>query len=110
MNARPVRTIAALVIAVTATWFVARPAFGTGGRPGVEWQTAMKDGPYDLAADAAGIVVTTSEHSVYALNPDGRVQWWVPVDDLILGQPAVSADLAVVGGMHSVTALARANG
>jgi outer membrane protein assembly factor BamB len=103
----------AVVIAVTATWFVARPAFGgraDRGDHGVQWQASIKDGPSDLAADPQGIVVTTSAPSVYALGPDGRFRWRVPIDDLALGQPAVGADLAVVGGMHSVTALARADG
>jgi outer membrane protein assembly factor BamB len=113
VSARPVRTVVAVVVAVAATWFIARPAFGTPADRSdhdVQWRATMKDGPSDLAADARGIVVTTSAPSVYALGPDGRVRWRVPVDDLALGQPAVGADVAVVGGMQSVTALDRADG
>jgi outer membrane protein assembly factor BamB len=100
----------AAVVAVTATWFVARPAFGDRADRDVQWESPLKDGPDDLAADAHGIVVTTSEDSVYALSPDGRVRWRVPVAELAIGQPAVDAELAVVGGMHAVTALDRGDG
>jgi outer membrane protein assembly factor BamB len=113
VTARPLRTVVVVVIAVAATWFVARPAFGAHAHRGegaVQWEATLPDGPSDLAADAQGIVVTTSAPSVYALNPDGRVRWRVPVDDLALGQPALDADLAAVGGMHSVTALDRGDG
>ena len=113
MSARPVRTIVAVFVAVAATWFIARPAFGQRtdrGDSAVGWRATMKDGPSDLAADAHGIVVTTSAPSVYALGPDGRVRWRVPLHDLALGQPAIGADVAVVGGMQSVTALERTDG
>jgi len=113
VSARPVRTVVAVVLAVAATWFVARLAFGDRADRAdhdVLWQAPMKDGPSDLAADARGIVVTTSAPSVYALGPEGRVRWRVPLDDLPLGPPAVGADVAVVGGMHSVAAFDRADG
>jgi outer membrane protein assembly factor BamB len=111
VSARPLRTAVALALVVAATWFVARPAFGAvGGDHRVEWQATMADGPSDLAADAIGVVVTTSAHSVYALDADGHVRWRVAVDDVGLGQPALGPDVVLVGGTASVTALARADG
>lgn len=118
LRATAVRVAAGLVLAVVATNLVGRPAFGAratdrvdrGVETGVEWRATMKDGPWDLAGDRRGIVVTTSASSVSAFSADGRVQWRTPVDDLALGQPALSADLAIVGGERTVTALARADG
>jgi len=110
VSARPIRTSVALIVAVTATWFVARPAFGAADTDAVEWRAAMHDGPSDLAADADGVVITTSAPSVYALDADGHVRWRTPLDDLVLGQPALGAHTVLVGGMGSVTALDRADG
>jgi outer membrane protein assembly factor BamB len=111
VNARPVRTGVAVVIAVTATWFVARPAFGTAdaAHP-VEWRATMNDGPSDLAADGDGVVVTTSAPSVYALDAEGHVRWRAPLEELGLGQPALGPHVVLVGGMSSVTALDRTDG
>jgi outer membrane protein assembly factor BamB len=109
VNVRLVRLIVALVTAVAATWFVARPAFGARA-DAVQWSAPVNDGPWDLAADTDGFVVTTSAQSVYLFTSDGRERWRVAVDDLAFGQPALGPDVAVVGGMHSVTALARADG
>ncbi len=111
MSARPVRSCVAVVVAVAATWFVARPAFGIAdGANSVEWRATMKDGPSDLAADADGVVVTTSAPSVYALDAQGHVRWRVPLEELGLGQPALGSDVVLVGGMGSVTALDRSDG
>jgi outer membrane protein assembly factor BamB len=88
---------------------VARPAFG-GRADAVEWRATLKDGPFDLAADAEGVAVTTSAFSVYLLGAGGHVRWRAGVDDLGIGQPALDADVVVVGGDASVTALERADG
>lgn len=108
MSARPVRIVVVLVLAVVATWFVARSAFAA--RDPVEWRTPLQDGPFDLVADADGAVVTTSARSVYALDAHGRVRWRAAVDDVGLGQPALGSDIVLVGGRTSVTALDRADG
>jgi outer membrane protein assembly factor BamB len=109
MNARPIRTIVVLVVAVATTWFVARPAFGDRA-DAVQWRASVKDGPSDLAADGNGLVVTTSSQSVYAFTRDGHLRWRVAVDDVGLGQPALSRDDVLVGGMASVTVLDRSDG
>jgi outer membrane protein assembly factor BamB len=98
------------VIAVAAAWFVARPAFA--GAPGgaVRWYTPMRDAPFDLAADAHGAAVTTSAQSVYLLDAHGHVRWHTAVDDVVIGHPALGADVVVVGGTASVTVLDRADG
>jgi outer membrane protein assembly factor BamB len=138
VSARPTRTVVAVVVAVAATWFVARPAPGTtrpvdvadsadsaemagsAGMAGsaemadsagmVEWRATMKDGPFDLAADADGVVVTTSAPSVYLLDPGGHVRWRSPLEEIGLGQPALGPDVVLVGGGGSVTALDRSDG
>jgi outer membrane protein assembly factor BamB len=107
MSARPVRLVVAVVLAIGATWFVARAAHGADP---VVWHTTVRDGPWELAADHGGLVVTTGQQSVSALTPKGRVQWRAHVDDLIFGQPAVSDARVLVGGEHTVTALDRADG
>lgn len=105
------RTSIAVVVAVAAVWFVARPAFGAVDAPdAVEWHATVSDGPFDLAADADGVVVTTSAQSVYALDADGHRRWRVAVEDLGLGQPALGPEIVLVGGTGSVTALDRADG
>jgi len=113
VSARPVRTVVAILLAVAATWFVARSAFGAANdrRPEVvTWRATLKDGPSDLAADADGVAVTTTAQSVYLLDADGHVRWRASSDDMALGQPALGPDLVVVGGMRSITAFARADG
>jgi outer membrane protein assembly factor BamB len=99
-----------IVIAVAAAWFVARPAFA--GTPGdaVRWYTPMRDGPFDLTADAHGAAVTTSAQSLYLLDAHGHVRWRTAVDDVGIGQPALGRDIVVVGGTGSVTVLDRADG
>jgi len=119
VSARPVRTVMAILLAVAATWFVARSSSGAAhdprpdlprGHDPVAWRATLKDGPSDLAADADGVAVTTSAPSVYLLDADGHVRWRAPSDDMALGQPALGPDLVVVGGMQSVTALLRSDG
>jgi outer membrane protein assembly factor BamB len=102
--------VTAIVITVAAVWFVARPA--SAGAPGdaVRWYTPMRDGPFDLAADAHGAAVTTSEQSVYLLDAHGHVRWHTAVDDVVIGHPALGRDVVVVGGAASVTALDRGDG
>ncbi len=109
MNLRPIRTTVILMIAVASTWFVARPAFGDRA-DAVRWRAAVSDGPFDLAADTDGVVVTTSAQSVYAFTPDGQLRWRVGVDDVGLGQPALGPDVVLLGGTTSVTALDRSDG
>jgi outer membrane protein assembly factor BamB len=96
----------AAVLVVASTWFVARPAFGAP----VAWRTTITDGPSELAADRDGIVVTSNAQSVHLLDARGRVRWRVAPVDVGLGQPALGADLVVVGGRASVTALTRVDG
>jgi outer membrane protein assembly factor BamB len=118
VSARQFRTVVALLVAVAATWFVARPAFGAAEHPrphvsrpdAVAWRATLRDGPTDLAADADGVAVTTSAQSVYLLDADGHVRWRAPSDGLALGQPALGPDVVVVGGMSSVTVFSRADG
>jgi outer membrane protein assembly factor BamB len=112
VSAHPVRTVTAIVLAVTATWFVARPSFAqlAGADGAVRWSTPMRDGPWDLAVDADGVVVTTSQQSVEAIDPHGHARWHTTVDDLTTGQPAVGPDVVAVGGEASVTVLGRADG
>lgn len=109
MSVRPVRVVVAVVVAIAATWFVSRPAFGARA-DAVQWRATLKDGPFDLAADADGVAVTTSAFSVYLLDANGHVRWRTGVDDLAIGQPALGADVVVVGGDTSVSALERADG
>jgi len=110
VSARPVRTVVAVVVAVVAVWFVARPAFAVAPDDAIEWHATVKDGPSDLAADADGVAVTTSGQSVYLLGADGRVRWRADFRDLALGQPALGPDVVVVGGMTSIAAFARSDG
>ncbi len=111
MSAQPVRTAIAVVVAVAASWFVARPAFGASDAASpVVWRTVIGDGPSDLAADADGMVVTSNAQSVRVLDAAGRVRWRVAPIDVGLGHPALGPDLVVVGGRLSITALARADG
>lgn len=109
MSARPVKVAVAVVLAVAATWFVTRTALGAP-HGAIAWRVPLADGPSDLAADAGGVVVTTSASSVYLLAPDGRVRWRALAGDLALGQPALGPDVVVVGGTASVTAFSRADG
>jgi outer membrane protein assembly factor BamB len=106
VSARPTRTVVALLVAVAATWFVARPAFAGA----VEWRTVISDGPSDLAADADGVVVTSNAQSVHFLDAHGRVRWRVAPVDVGIGHPALAPDLVVVGGRASITAFARSDG
>jgi outer membrane protein assembly factor BamB len=77
----------------------------------VAWQASVPDGPHDLAADADGVVVTTTNPpSVYLLGRDGRVRWHAAADELVLGQPALGAHVVVVGGTTSVIAYSRSDG
>jgi outer membrane protein assembly factor BamB len=110
VTVRPVRAIVAVVVAVAATWFVARPALGSPARDAVAWEATVKDGPYDLATNTDGVAVTTSAPSVYLLDARGKVQWRAPLDDFALGQPALGPDVVVVGSSTSVTAFARRDG
>jgi outer membrane protein assembly factor BamB len=112
VTARPLRAGTAIVLAVTATWFVARPALGRTDPAGgaVRWSAPMRDGPSDLAADRDGVVVTTSALSVEAFDAHGHVRWHTTVDDLAMGQPAIGPDVVVIGGSESVTALGRDDG
>jgi outer membrane protein assembly factor BamB len=110
VSARPLRTVVAIVVAVAATWFVARPAPGASARGGVAWRAALEEGPSDLAADPDGVVVTTSAQSVYLLDARGKVRWRVPVTDQTFGQPALGTDVVVVGGTDAVSGLARTDG
>jgi outer membrane protein assembly factor BamB len=112
VSTRWLRIVIAVAVVVAATWFVARPAFGRspGAEGSVRWSAPMRDGPSDLAADADGVVVTTSAHSVEAIDRDGHVRWRAAVDDLSIGQPALGAHVVAVGGTGSVTALDRSDG
>jgi outer membrane protein assembly factor BamB len=110
VSARPAKTAIVVVLAVAAVWFTARPAFGAPARDAVVWRATLADGPSDLAADADGVLVTTSARSVYLLDAHGKIRWRVPVPDQALGRPALGRDFAVVGGEASVIALARADG
>ena len=113
MSARPIRVVVAVVVAVVATWFVARPGFGrveAARVDAVDWRATMKDGPFDVAADRNGVAVTTSARSVYLLDAEGHVRWRAAVDDVGLGQPALGPDEVLVGGAASVTLLDRSDG
>jgi outer membrane protein assembly factor BamB len=100
----------AAVLVVASTWFVARPAPADAVAAQVVWRAVIDDGPSDLAADADGVVVTSNAQSVHVLDRAGRMQWRVAPVDVGLGQPALGADLVVVGGRASITALARSDG
>jgi outer membrane protein assembly factor BamB len=106
MNTRRTRTIVMLIV-VAATLFVARPAHGAGG---VVWSAPVNDCPRDLAADARGVVVVTSNSTVQAVDREGHERWHVHVDGLVPAQPAVGRDLVVVSAGSSVTALSRSAG
>lgn len=140
MTGRPIRIVTAVVLAATVTWFVARPGGAGAAPPrdardhvrhddehvdhehadhqhadhqhagDVRWRAALADGPSDLAADADGVAVTTSAQSVYLLDVGGRTRWRAAVGGLTLSQPGLGAEVVVVGGDDSVTALARADG
>lgn len=118
MSARPVRVATIAVLVAASTWFVARPAFADSSAPPIAapvaaqvvWHAVVADGPSELAADAAGVVVTSVAQSVRLLDAHGRLQWRVAPVDVDLGQPALGPDLVVVGGVHSVTGFARSDG
>jgi outer membrane protein assembly factor BamB len=110
MSARPIRFTVLAVLVIASTWFVARPAFAAPASAQVVWHAVIDDGPSDLAADADGVVVTSSAQSVHLLDAHGRLRWRAAPVDVGLGQPALGPDVVVVGGRTSVTALARADG
>src|SRR5207245_11191644 len=73
----------------------------------VVWSAPMTDGPWDLAADAGGVVVVTSASSVRSLERRGHERWSVHVDGLVEAPPALGGDVILVGGAGTVTALSR---
>ncbi len=107
MNPRVRSMTVLVVVAVVATWFVARPAHGARA---VVWSAPVSDGPWDLAADARGAVVVTSRPGVRALDPAGHERWSVRLDGLVEAPPALGGDVVLAGGTGAVTALARSNG
>ena len=70
----------------------------------------MMRGPWELAADSAGVVVVMQQPGVRALDRDGREQWRAPVDDLLPAAPALDGGTVLVGGEAGVTALDRRDG
>lgn len=93
-------------VVIAASLFVARPAHGSDP---VVWSATVNDGPWDLVADARG-VVALHQYSVQSLDRGGHQQWHVKVDGLVPSQPAIGGDLVLVGGERAVTALSRAGG
>jgi len=106
MNRRRLQTMVVFAV-MAASLFVARPARGSDP---VVWSASVNDGPYDLVADARGVVVTTTRSSVQSLDRAGHERWHVDMGHTVLEQPAVGGDVVLVGGEGGVTALARANG
>jgi outer membrane protein assembly factor BamB len=106
MNPRWVRAVV-VAVALMATLLGARPA---GRDDPVAWSAPMHDGPWDLAADARGVVVVTQRPGVRALDRHGHEQWSAEVDGLVEAAPALDGDVVLVGGEGAVTALARRDG
>jgi outer membrane protein assembly factor BamB len=102
-------TPAAPAAPAAAAAAAARPAVRTSPSPPV-WAHVMRDGPWGLAVDGLGAVVTTDLHHVEALDRAGRVQWRAAVRNLVEGTPAIDATRVLVGGVGRVTALARKDG
>jgi outer membrane protein assembly factor BamB len=80
------------------------------GSAGSVWTHEMRDGPWGIAVDREGVVVTTDMNDVQALDPAGRAHWTAHVESVVEGAPAISGDRVIVGGRGRVTALARADG
>jgi outer membrane protein assembly factor BamB len=79
-------------------------------RRGVRWSLVLPAGPWGLAADARGAVVTVDDGSVLAVDPRGHTRWTARRIDVVEGEPAIDADTVLVGGAGGVTALGRDNG
>src|SRR4051812_14488809 len=107
MSVRTRRTTIVVVLAVAATWFVARPAHGADA---VLWRAPVSDGPWDLAADGRGAVVVTGAPGVRALDGNGHERWSQRLADLVEAPPALGGDVVLVGGSSAVTALSRRDG
>jgi outer membrane protein assembly factor BamB len=74
------------------------------------WTHVMHNGPWGLAVDARGAIVTTDLWQVQSLRPDGHVRWKAPVESIVFGTPAADSSVVLVGGRRRVTALARRDG
>jgi outer membrane protein assembly factor BamB len=106
MNPRPRSATIVVLLALVATWFVARPAHGTDP---VLWRAPVSPGPWDLAADARGAVVTSAS-GVRALDRAGHERWSVPLDGLVEAPPALGGPVVLAAGAGAVTALSRRDG
>ncbi len=107
MNRSFVRSV--VVIAVVVFGSVVVDAVPVRAEGPVVWRATMS-GPWELAADAAGVVVVMQQPGVRALDRHGREQWRAPVDDLLSAAPALDGGTVLVGGDAGVTALDRRDG
>ena len=80
------------------------------------WSRALHGGPGGAAADRAGVVVSTGDDTVVALDDAGRERWSVPVPGAGLGWPVLGGGVVVVPtlrddrGPGGCVALDRRNG
>jgi outer membrane protein assembly factor BamB len=88
----------------------AHPVSAAARLPEPRWIHVMRDGPWAVAADGIGVVVSTDRDSLDALDRRGRTQWSVHVESVANGTPAIDPTHVVIGGRGRVTALARADG
>ena len=113
---RHARRIMVVIVAIAASLFVARPAHGADAPVSSApiWSAPIWSAPIDqaleLAADRAGAVVVTSDSTVHALDRHGHEQWKAHVGSNTDAPPALGDGVVLVGGVDTVTALARADG
>ena len=104
-----VLVVALLLVVRASPASAARRSARTAGHVPA-WSHTMRDGPWGLAVDHGGAVVTGDLHHIESLDPRGRLRWRAKVDSIWEASPAIDARLVVVGGRRWVTVLARANG
>ncbi|MFI5053022.1 MAG: PQQ-binding-like beta-propeller repeat protein [Acidimicrobiia bacterium] len=101
----------ALVVVATSS-AVARVALAADDHRALEpvWTHFMHDGPWGMATDRAGIVVTTDMDDVQSLDRGGHLRWSAHLESIVKGAPAIDDTHVIVGGRGLVTAVARHDG